>query len=245
MAELSCGRDFSTATIRAMPHIIEFRKRAHEVSRLEAFSDVIFGFSISLLVVSLEAPKSYGEMLEMLRGFLPFAICFFIFIMIWWEHHRFFKRYALQDATTIVLNILLMFVVLFYVYPLKFMFSFVTGQIHGGIPPEGFNLLFSVYGIGFTAVFWLLSAMYFHALRRREALHLNEVEQIDTRETMLDTFFMGVIGLVSLAVAQSPWPWLAGPVFFLIAVPKTIIPMIMRRKRREAEQRMLAGVPAP
>lgn len=147
----------------------------------------------------------------------------------------------MQDATTIVLNILLMFVVLFYVYPLKFMFSLVTGQVHGSIPPDGLGMLFTVYGVGFTAVFWLLSAMYFHALRSREKLHLNEVEQIDTRETMIDTFVMGVIGLVSLAVAQSPWPWFAGPVFFLIGVPKTIVPMIMRRKRREAEQRMLAG----
>ena len=230
-----------------MPHIIEFRKRAHEVSRLEAFSDVIFGFSISLLVVSLEAPKSYEEMMETLRGFLPFTICFFIFIMIWWEHHRFFKRYALQDATTIILNILLMFVVLFYVYPLKFMFSLVTGQLHGGrgsIPPGGFRVLFSVYGVGFTAVFWLLSAMYFHALRRREKLHLNEVELIDTRETMVDTFFMGLFGIISMALAQSPWPTLAGPVFFLIGVPKTIIPTIYGRKRRKAEERMLVGARA-
>jgi uncharacterized membrane protein len=230
-----------------MPHIIEFRKRAHEVSRLEAFSDVIFGFAISLLVVSLEAPKSYEEMLDTLRGFLPFTICFFIFIMIWWEHHRFFKRYAMQDATTMVLNILLMFVVLFYVYPLKFMFSLVTGQLPGGrgsIPPGGFRLLFTVYGIGFTAVFWLLSAMYFHALRKREKLHLNEVEQIDTRETMLDTFFMGMFGIISIALVRSPWPWMAGPVFFLIAVPKTIIPTVMGRKRRLAEQRMLAAASA-
>ena len=77
-----------------MPHIIEFRHRSHEVSRLEAFSDVVFGFAMSLLVVSLEAPKSYRELIETLRGVLPFAFCFFIFIMIWWEHHRLYKRYA-------------------------------------------------------------------------------------------------------------------------------------------------------
>ena len=50
------------------------------------------GFAVSLLVVSLEVPKSYGELMEMMRGFLPFAICFFIFIDIWWEHHDFFRR---------------------------------------------------------------------------------------------------------------------------------------------------------
>ena len=42
---------------------IPFRNRAHEVSRIEAFSDVIFGFAVSLLVVSLEPLGFYGECL--------------------------------------------------------------------------------------------------------------------------------------------------------------------------------------
>src|SRR5215210_7681038 len=104
-----------------MPHRIPFRLRAREVSRLEAFSDVIFGFSISLLVVSLEAPKTYHELMEMLHGFLPF--------------------------------------ILFYVYPLKYMFTLVTGGgERASIPPGGYRVLFTVYGLGFTAVFWLLAA---------------------------------------------------------------------------------------
>src|SRR4051794_10266957 len=77
-----------TLQLRLMAHKIEFRNRAREVTRVEAMSDVIFGFSISLLVVSLEAPKTYGQMMEMLRGFLPFAVCFWIFIDIWFEHHK-------------------------------------------------------------------------------------------------------------------------------------------------------------
>src|ERR1043166_3201943 len=99
-----------------MEKSIEFRHRAHEVTRLEAFSDVIFGFAISLLVVSLEAPKSFHELKEMMGGFLPFALCFFIFIDIWFEHHDFYKRYAMHDRTTMILNTVLLFVVLFYVY---------------------------------------------------------------------------------------------------------------------------------
>src|SRR5437763_13273163 len=98
-----------------MPHKIPFRHRAHEVTRVEAISDVVFGFAISLLVVSLEVPKTYAQMMETLRGFLPFAVCFWIFIDIWFEHRKFFKRYALEDDLTLFLNTSLLFVILFYV----------------------------------------------------------------------------------------------------------------------------------
>src|SRR3954465_7973096 len=106
-----------------MPHAIPFRNPAHQVAPVEAFSDVIFGFAITLLVVSLEAPKTYGQMMEMLHGFLPFAVCFWIFIDIWFEHRKFFRRYALEDNLTLFLNTALLFTVLFYVYPLKYMFT--------------------------------------------------------------------------------------------------------------------------
>src|SRR5437667_2496523 len=149
-----------------MAHVIEFRNRAHEVTRVEAFSDVVFGFAISLLVVSLEAPKTYDQMMEVLRGFLPFTICFWIFIDIWFEHHHFYKRYALQDKTTMALNAFLLFVILFYVYPLKFVFTMFAEGILGhpvAIPSSGVPFLYTIYGLGVTSVFWLLAAMFGHA----------------------------------------------------------------------------------
>ena len=99
--------EISTIRIDAMAHKMPFRYRSHEVSRLEAFSDVIFGFALSLIVVSLEVPKTYGELMETVRGVLPFGFCFLIFIGLWLAHHEFFRRYGLQDKTTMALNITL------------------------------------------------------------------------------------------------------------------------------------------
>src|SRR5580700_5330499 len=81
-----------------------FRWRAGEISRLEAFCDVVFGFAITLLVVSLEVPHTYADLMADMRGFLPFAVCFAQLAMIWRTHYRFSRRYGLEDPNTVFLN---------------------------------------------------------------------------------------------------------------------------------------------
>src|SRR5262245_6566390 len=103
-----------------MSHDTDWPK--HEVLRLEGFSDAVFAFALTLLVVSLETPKSFDDLVAMLRGAPAFAVCFALFWLIWKEHHRFFQRYGLEDGTVVVLNALLLFVVLLFVAPLKFSF---------------------------------------------------------------------------------------------------------------------------
>ena len=223
------------------------------MSRIEAFSDVIFGFAVSLLVVSLEAPKSYPELVEMMNGFLPFAIAFFALIDIWFEHHHFFRRYALHDSATIALNTILLFVILFYVYPLKFVFVMAVNSAIGRgtahiTPPQASNL-FAIYGLGFAAVFIILGLMYRRAWHYRDALQLNEVERVDTLESIYDNFATASFGIISTIlgfVLPGRLVGMAGLVYFLICIPKSLIPMRMRRKRRAAEQRMLeSATPEP
>ena len=67
-----------------------------EITRLEGFSDA--GFALTLLVVSLEVPRSYGDLMALMAGFLPFACCFALLFWIWHEHNTFFRRYGLADA---------------------------------------------------------------------------------------------------------------------------------------------------
>ncbi len=50
--------------------------RSHEVSRIEALSDAVFAFAVTLLVVSLEVPATFAELWIKLHGFLAFGISF-------------------------------------------------------------------------------------------------------------------------------------------------------------------------
>ena len=102
-----------------------FRLRGDEVIRIEAFSDAVFAFAVTLLIVSLEVPKSFAELMETMKGFFAFGISFLFLMLIWFGHNIFFRRYALDDVRTIFLNGCLLFIVLFYVYPLKFLATLV------------------------------------------------------------------------------------------------------------------------
>src|SRR5438445_463999 len=94
-----------------MPQEYQFRHRAHEVSRIEAFSDIVFGFALTLIVVSLEVPKTFKELMEAMKGFPAFALCFAILLWIWHAHYTFYRRYAIHDEFTLVVNSTLLFVV--------------------------------------------------------------------------------------------------------------------------------------
>ncbi|HUR79957.1 MAG TPA: TMEM175 family protein [Thermoanaerobaculia bacterium] len=214
---------------------VPFRLRGHEVSRIEAFSDVVFGFALTLVVVSLEVPDTFKELMAAMRRFPAFAICFAILTWVWHAHHTFFRRYALKDNVTIALNAALLFMVLLYTFPLKFLFSAVTGQTHGG---ANASTLFVIYGLGFAGIFGLFVALYGHAWRQREELELNAVELHDTRTTMMMYGSYVAIGLASAligAMASPAWMMWAGWMYFLIGPASAII-----GARRGAQRRSLA-----
>jgi uncharacterized membrane protein len=199
-----------------------FRWRAGEITRLEAFCDVVFGFAITLLVVSLEVPRSYDELMADVRGFLPFAVCFAQLALIWFTHYRFSRRYGLEDAYTVVLNLVLVFLVLFYVYPLKFLFTMLFSQVTRTPGVEAVSLhdssvLMRIYGIGFAAVFALFVLMYRHAYALRKELELNAEELWETRMSLHQNAALMFFGLASFFIAFKNPAW-SGWLYALIGV---------------------------
>lgn len=72
--------------------------RHREVSRLEGFSDAVFGFALTLLVVSLDTPNDMAALRDMAGSFLPFALTFAMVSWIWYQHNLFFRRLPNQTA---------------------------------------------------------------------------------------------------------------------------------------------------
>lgn len=177
-----------------------FRWRAVEVTRLEGFTDAVFAFAVTLLVVSLEVPKTIPELSAAMRGFPTFGVCFALLAFVWFEHYRFFRRYAFENTWAVFLNCALLFFVLFYVYPLKFLFSAMFEKTE--LPVDEVRYLFTIFGIGYAAVFAVFALLYLHAWRQRAALQLTPLETFLTRVSLMDQVAMVGIGALSILLAN-------------------------------------------
>jgi len=234
------------------PH---FRWRGGEMTRLEGFTDAVFAFAVTLLVVSLEVPRTFEELLVAMKGFFAFAICFAILTQVWYFHYKFSRRYGLQTVYTIVLNAALIFVVLFYVYPLKFLFTLAVGGLSGGrtMPAEQLtqmvrsthqlSQLWLIYSAGVIAVYGLFALLYHYAYRKRSALELNEYEALSTRNAIIH--FAGLAGVgVAVAIAAlvlpSKYVGYAGFVFCLNAVWGWAAGSVLGKQQRVVLERMKA-----
>ena len=232
----------------------QFRWRGHEVSRIEGLSDAVFAFAITLLVVSLEVPKTFDELAETMHGFGAFLVSFMLLFAVWFNHYKFFRRYGLRDTTTVILNAVLLFVVLFYVYPLKFLFSFLTNRFTGGhgevrlpngnvVPMieshEQMASLMTIFNLGYLAVFGVFVLLFWHAYRKREALELNDLERFDTRQSMIEGGLncgIAMLSLLVVIVGGAQRAGLAGMTYMLTPVVMTVNGRLMGRRRRKLQE---------
>lgn len=206
----------SLSPVSEQPAPPGFRSRGQDISRVEGFADCAFGFAVTLLVVSLEVPRTFDGLVSALQGIPSFAISFALLGWIWFLQYRFFRRYGLEDQLTVVLTLALVFVVLCFVYPLKFLYTVTLGG--GGLTPPDVSLLFLIYGIGVAATFAVLALMHVNAYRHRDRLALNAVEVAYTCIVIAEMVAIGAIGLLSGAIAYVPLPGAtlaAGLAYFL------------------------------
>jgi uncharacterized membrane protein len=95
------------------------------VHRLEAFSDIVIGFSLAQLGVTLVVPPHAISLIADPSWFLLFAWTFGLVCMMWLNHNRIFRAGFIATPVTMLLNFLLLASIVLIVY-----FAQVYARVH-------------------------------------------------------------------------------------------------------------------
>ncbi|WP_425393082.1 TMEM175 family protein [Ekhidna sp.] len=193
-----------------------FQYRGLNQTRIETFSDAVFAVAFTLVVLSTTVPETFAELRKSIQDILPSFICIVLIVVIWYQHYVFFLRYGLQNTKTVTVNTLLLFLLLIYVYPLKFLARFLV-ELYSGLifgRPDNFmddfggqmnsdnmTLLMTAYGAGATLIFMSMTWLYREAYNKRDDLDLNEYEVFATKVSLWQNLLMSSIPFFSTIIA--------------------------------------------
>jgi len=171
-------------------------KFLHSRNRLESVSDAVFAFAATLMVVNIGTSTTFTSFKEELPNFISFAVSFFVMMGIWKVHYNFFRRTKYIDNWVIALNMILLFTVLFYIFPIRSLLNTAIGGARINI--DEFSNIFQLYSIGFSLIFLSLHLMYLRAFKKDRQEEKNKNLLFYCRH-----FFIFVsVGVISFILAK-------------------------------------------
>ena len=217
---------FTDSELDALPKIDGFRQRGMDMTRLEAFTDAAFAFAVTMLVVGGgdAIPANFDEMIAAMKQVPAFAASFANIMLFWYAHHTWSRRFGLDDLASAMFSLLLIFVVLIYIYPLKAIYSGALQFFTGGLLESYFVLtsvddlrvMFIIFGCGYASLSMLIVLLNRHALRVADELRLSEEERWDTVTQMQRWLISTAVPIVSIVLALTmpgAWTVLAGLIY--------------------------------
>ena len=187
-----------------------FLNRGVEVTRVEAFFDAAFAFAITLMVISIdEIPRNTAELLSALKSVPAFAASFLLIVMFWGGHAEWSRRYGLNDRYSQRITLLLVFLVLVFIYPMRMAFGALfwfasNGWLTTQLQLEtaaNVRIMFMVFAIAFGSMGTSMYLLYRHAWSVRSRIGLDEVEQLATRHAAWRWAMVPLVSLISLSLS--------------------------------------------
>lgn len=195
------------------------------IHRLEAFSDIVIGFGLAQLGLSLTIPKHVSDLFVHTHGLSTlgaFAVTFVLVCSLWWMHHKLFRHLFVPTRLNIILNFAALGGVLFYAYVMQVL-------LHVGFrDPYALPLYLGCYAY-ITLLFSVIAWTGLLARRERlpEALRATS-NDFTIRLTIIAAGFSTMTAVVLIA---GPNENLFPVIMALIVISLTIQRIIIRRRR--------------
>ncbi len=217
--------------------------RPVETQRLDAFVDASFAFAVTLLIIAGAEPlDDFGDLLRALGRIPAFAAGFGLVVMFWLAHRNYGRLAPIRDSWSATLSLMIVFMILIYVFPLRLLTESGAAYFSGGRLPgrglitslEQLRDIYTIYGVGFALLCWLYFLLYGHALKRRGIAGLAEEDRDEAVEARGVWGFITLAGLFSAVLAWTlplrAVPWAPGFAYWLIPLGIYFVNLVKRRR---------------
>ncbi len=218
-----------------------FIGRGGATTRLEAFVDAAFAFALTLLVISFDAiPDSSAALLVALKQVPAFAASFLLVASFWRGHVDWSDRYGLDNRSAQRQSLLLVFLVLVFVYPLRMVFASLFAFVSGGWLSanlrfeslDDVRLMFAAFALAFGSMGAAMVLLYRTAWHARDALLLDAHERELTRLELWRWAFMPIFAVLSLfSCLVDAWVSVGVPGFLFFGLHGSQMLLDRRRQR--------------
>jgi uncharacterized membrane protein len=140
--------------------------------RLEAFSDLVFGFSLSLLATRLDIPADPSQIFEATR-WATFIITFGTICMLWLAHYKIFRHHFVPQVPDVAINFIFLLGIAVLPYAVQTFLRFTRDR-------DALTLYFG----DFALVFGALATLRWRALLQRRGDADKEVRLREWRATV-------------------------------------------------------------
>ena len=186
-------------------HDSRINYRGVNAARIDNLTDAVFGIAITLLIFNLSNPNSFQDLLTFTKTLPAFLISITFIVLIWNEHVEFSEIYTLNDTRLTVLNTIFIALVIFYVYPLRFLTLFLTNfffntDIEVNIQGSQVPYLMIYYGFVAFALYFILYLFYRRAMELKKELNLNTYEEYYTQSQQRRLLILFIVPLSSIVL---------------------------------------------
>jgi uncharacterized membrane protein len=202
-------------------HMQEADHQPSQLSRVISFSDSVFAFAITLMVIIFpfqNVPHGlYFQQLYNLRGtFLAYLVSFYAIGLFWLSHQRYFRYFLKTDTVLFVMNLVLLMCIAILPFPTYLLeadsFSSQAAAIYAGVLSL-INLLY--------LLLWL------YASSRHRLIAPTLQQEVITTESVRRLLQLGVF-VISIGVALLI-PYLALAVWMVGWLPAYFVGMPSRK----------------
>lgn len=222
-------------------------ERGDKVTRLEAFVDASFAFAVTLLVISGDQiPTSVSMLTDALKQVPSYAASFALIMQFWVNHADWSRRFGIEETYSDRLSLILVFILLIFVYPLKMVFASLFSVVSQGYFPIRFAIdtevdvpvLFQTFAIGFGSMALILFLLFSRAVSLGKRLDFSEAEISYAKYKQLMWAMVIVFSIISLILTaviparpeSGAWLGMPGFVFFGLNIVQIFIRRHYKKK---------------